>query len=146
MYKQKFSALLHAIVNVWGKDDEMFEMVGDALKAFGNYVMSVYEMETRIMLLRFRCDDPAEYQDEVMGLDRNRKAAHDAAIAQCSILNRLAGRVGLDDLGLCPATDDRYVIAEFCADIVKEFFDRGQENHSPISDKEVQDFIEKATE
>ena len=106
MYKQKFSALLHAIVNVWGKDDEMFEMVGDALKAFGNYVMSVYEMETRIMLLRFRCDDPAE----------------------------------------CPATDDRYVIAEFCADIVKEFFDRGQENHSPISDKEVQDFIEKATE
>ena len=66
MYKQKFSALLHAIVNVWGKDDEMFEMVGDALKAFGNYVMSVYEMETRIMLLRFRCDDPAEYQDEVI--------------------------------------------------------------------------------
>lgn len=146
MYYQKFSALLHAIATKWGKDDEVFEMVGDALKAFGYYVMSVYEMETRITLLRFRCNDSAEFQAEVTQLDRSRKLAHDAAIAHCSSLNRIAKQLGIEDVNPCPDTDDRYVIANFCADITMEFFRRGQENHSPISDQEVQEFLDKAAE
>lgn len=144
MYYQKVSALLHAIITMWGKDDEIFDMVGDSLKAFGRYVMSVYEMETRITMLRFRCNDTAEFQAEVTNLDRNRKLAHDAAIACCTSLNRIAKRLGVE--AVCPDTEDRYVIADFCADITMEFFHRGQENHRPISDQEVQEFLDKAAE
>ena len=144
MYYQKFFALLQAVVAKWGKDEEVFELVGNALKSFGSYVMSIYAMETRIMLLRARCQDAVEFQAEVAQLDWGQALAYGAVTAHCSSLNRLAKRLGLDNL--CPDTDDRQVISDFCADITMELFRRGQEDRLPISDQEVQEFLDNAAE
>lgn len=143
MYKEKLVALLNGILAKWGRDDDVFDIINDGLEAFGNYVISVYNMETRITILRFRTEDPSEFQDEVMRLDQARRNAHEAAIAMSSAINRIAKQLSVDVL--CPETDDRNVIAEFCADITMEFFKRGQDNKEPLDKKEVKEFVDSLT-
>lgn len=116
MYKTNFIAL----VNAYSKDEDALELIETNMNNLNNYVSAVYAMEVQIQTLRFRLEGD-EYREAVTNLDRRRRSAHEAAIAACSILNRLAGLEGVEPL-YSGNLEDRNEVAEFCIAIVDELF------------------------
>ena len=116
MYREKFELL----VKYAGNDEDLLSLIEDSMNTLSGYVSAVYSMEVQITTLRFRLEG-AEYREAVTELDRRRRSAHEAAIASCSVLNRVAAIVGAEnmytgDLG------DRYAVADFCIAVVEEMF------------------------
>ena len=116
MYKTNFIAL----VNAYSKDEDALELIETNMNNLNNYVSAVYAMEVQIQTLRFRLEGD-EYREAVTNLDRRRRSAHEAAIAACSILNRLAGLEGVEPL-YSGNLEDRNEVAEFCIAIVDDLF------------------------
>lgn len=116
MYKNKFVALVDAYRN----DEMALELIENNMDSLNAYVTAVYAMEVQLQTLRFRLEGE-EYRDAVMTIDRRRRNAHEAAIASCSVLNRIAAMEGV-----APIYDgdlnDRYQVADFCIAIVEELF------------------------
>lgn len=109
-----------ALVNAYSKDEDALELIETNMNNLNNYVSAVYAMEVQIQTLRFRLEGD-EYREAVTNLDRRRRSAHEAAIAACSILNRLAGLEGVEPL-YSGNLEDRNEVAEFCIAIVDELF------------------------
>ena len=116
MYKTNYIAL----VNAYSKDVDALELIETNMNNLNNYVSAVYAMEVQIQTLRFSLEGD-EYREAVTNLDRRRRSAHEAAIAACSILNRLAGLEGVEPL-YSGNLEDRNEVAEFCIAIVDELF------------------------
>lgn len=116
MYKTNFIAL----VNAYSKDEDALELIETIMSNLNNYVSAVYAMEVQIQTLRFRLEGD-EYREAVTNMDRRRRIAHEAAIAACSMLNRLAGLEGVEPL-YSGNLEDRNEVAEFCIAIVDELF------------------------
>lgn len=110
-----------ALVEAYSDDDMVLDMIASNMNNLGNYVDSVYSMEYRIPILRARLD-AVDFQDAVMDLDRGRRNAHEAAISSVKILNRVAGKAGLPPL-YDGDVENRYQVADFCMEVVKELFD-----------------------
>lgn len=116
MYKERFELLVKAA----GNDEDILTLIEDSMNALSSYVSAVYAMEVQIQTLRFRLEG-AEYRDAVMELDKRRRSAHEAAIASCSVLNRVAYIIGTEAM-YTGNLDDRYEVADFCVAIVEELF------------------------
>lgn len=116
MYKERFELLIKAA----GNDEDILTLIEDSMNALSSYVNAVYAMEVQIQTLRFRLEG-AEYRDAVMELDKRRRSAHEAAIASCSVLNRVASIIGSEAM-YTGNLDDRYEVADFCIAIVEELF------------------------
>ena len=116
MYKERFELLVKAA----GNDEDILTLIEDSMNALSSYVNAVYAMEVQIQTLRFRLEG-AEYRDAVMELDKRRRSAHEAAIASCSVLNRVASIIGSEAM-YTGNLDDRYEVADFCIAIVEELF------------------------
>lgn len=116
MYKERFELLVKAA----GNDEDILTLIEDSMNALSSYVSTVYAMEVQIQTLRFRLEG-AEYRDAVMELDKRRRSAHEAAIASCSVLNRVASIIGSEAM-YAGNLDDRYEVADFCIAIVEELF------------------------
>ena len=112
MYKTNFITL----VNSYNDDEDALDLIETNMNNLNGYVSAVYAMEVQIQTLRFRLDGEA-----VTNLDKRRRNAHEAAIAACSILNRLANLAGVDPL-YSGDLEDRNEVAEFCIAIVDELF------------------------
>ena len=113
MYKTNFITL----VNSYNDDEDALDLIETNMNNLNGYVSAVYAMEVQIQTLRFRLDGE-DYREAVTNLDKRRRNAHEAAIAACSILNRLAGVDPLYSGDL----EDRNEVAEFCIAIVDELF------------------------
>lgn len=121
MYKEKYTAL----VNSAHKDDDpefILESIKMAMKSFCDYVDVVYNMETRIKIAATRYEG-SDYREFVMNLDRGRRIAHENAIGQLSMLNRLCKMLEVEPL-FDGDLNDRYQVADFCMAITKELFDK----------------------
>lgn len=116
MYKERFELLVKAA----GNDEDILTLIEDSMNTLSSYVSAVYAMEVQIQTLRFRLEG-AEYRDAVMELDKRRRSAHEAAIASCSVLNRVASILGTEVM-YTGNLDDRYEVADFCIAIVEELF------------------------
>lgn len=116
MYKERFINLVKATE----KDEDMLSVIEDQMNNLASYVNAVYAMEVQIQTLRFRLEGE-EYRDAVTALDKRRRNAHEAAIAGCSILNRMAKMVNAEDM-YDGDLDDRYAVADFCIKVVDELF------------------------
>lgn len=116
MYKERFELLVKAA----GNDEDILTLIEDSMNTLSSYVNAVYAMEVQIQTLRFRLEG-AEYRDAVMELDKRRRSAHEAAIASCSVLNRVASIIGAEAM-YTGNLDDRYEVADFCIAIVEELF------------------------
>ena len=57
----------------------------------------------------------------IQALDASRRNAHEGAIVACAQLNRLCTEF-YDCPAFCPDTQDRYVVADFCAQVAVEFY------------------------
>ena len=109
MYRDRFKRLVCSAKG----DADVLSIIEDAMNSFSHYVNTVYSMEIHLQTLRFRLEGDA-YRDAVMELDRRRHSAHEAAIASCAVINRVADRIG--------NLENRYEVAEFCMAIVDEMF------------------------
>ena len=139
MYKEKLETIIQAIGSQWGREDEdAFGIIEKALSSFGDYVLSVYRMESRMIVLKTL--RPESFCVEVERLDKARQAAHEAAISICTAMNRMAKALNVEPM--CPETDDRRIIGEFCFNVVEEFFHRGRNNDKSIPKQEINDFVE----
>ena len=94
--------------------------VQDAMKSFHNYVDTVVEGEARL-LFRGSGLEGQEYRDAVAQYDEDRHNAHEKAIGDAVLLNRLASRNGLPPVFTGDETQ-RHQIAEFCLETEQYFF------------------------
>lgn len=116
MYKERFVNLVKAA----NGDEDTLTLIEDQMNNLASYVDSVYAMEVQIQTLRFRLEGE-DYREAVSALDKRRRSAHEAAIAGCSILNRVAKMVGVEDM-YSGNLEDRHEVAEFCIAVVDELF------------------------
>ena len=99
---------------------EMLDLVKDAMTSGLTYVNCVDEMEVQIPYIY------AKYEGEeilfrVQNMDQARRHAHDAAVANAQVLNRMADHYGVSPVFLGD-TEDRYQVAVFCLDVVAKLF------------------------
>ena len=111
MYKTNFITL----VNSYNDDEDSLDLIETNMNN-----LNVYAMEVQIQTLRFRLEGE-DYREAVTNLDKRRRNAHEAAIAACSILNRMANLAGVEPL-YSGNLEDRNEVAEFCIAIVDELF------------------------
>ena len=123
MITEEYNKLIHAIKhsdNQYKTDD--LEMLDDLMGSFGDYVDIVYQETYRTPILRARLDGD-ELRQRLQQMDMQRRIYHDSAISSCSQINKLCEIYGVEPI--CPITNDRYVIADYCAQISAAFYLNG---------------------
>lgn len=91
-----------------------------ALTDFRDYVNTVNSGEQQVRLAAFRFEGE-DYRQAVMTDDRQRRAAHNAAVANASLVNNLSKLYGGKPLYTGDLTE-RLQIADFCLDVTTELF------------------------
>lgn len=101
-------------------DIEAVDMIRDSLKSAVEYIHIVDDIEISLISWKLGLD-AADYRFKVQEADRCRRVAHDAAIAQCRIANRISNT--LVGRKICTANlDDRLEVAEYCMEVAKIIF------------------------
>lgn len=117
MLKTNYENLVAAL----REDEEMLEFIKERMSHICNYVDKVTMMEYSIPLLNARYDGQ-NLRDKIENLDRQRRIAHEMAIAATKQLNRLCVAEGINKL-FDGDEDDRYQIADFCGLVVNTLFE-----------------------
>ena len=89
------------------------------------------------MLFRSEGD---EYRAWVSDMDRSRRNAHEAAIANVSMLNKMAEKLGVEPI-FDGDIKDRNAVGDFCGALVFEYFDNRTQNRV-IKPQEFQEKVE----
>jgi len=110
-----------SLVNAYANSEPALSVIQRSMNALGEYVNSVYTMELKMPILRFRLE-PEEFRNAIMELDRARHNAHEAAIDACRILNRICTQVGLENL-YTGSLEERLEVADFCMSVVSTLFE-----------------------
>ena len=101
-------------------DQEDFDIVTKAMEAFHNYVDTVVKGETNLLLQGSNLDGQ-EYRDAITNYDGDRHSAHEKAIGDAKLVNRLAAREGLPPIFTGDDTQ-RHHVADFCLELDQYFF------------------------
>ena len=96
------------------------EALNDAMTSFREYVNKVDAGEQQIKLAAIRFEGD-EYREMVSLYDRNRHNAHEDAIANVRLVNRLAELYGVSPLFTGNDTE-RLQVADFTLDVVIQLF------------------------
>lgn len=96
------------------------EALDDAMTSFREYVMKVDvgEQQVRLAAVRFEGD---EYREMLTRYDRTRHDAHETAIANVRLVNRLAELYGVSPL-FTGDDQNRLEVADFALDVVVQIF------------------------
>lgn len=98
---------------------EDLEMLNYNMASFGEYVKTVY-YQNYSMPIKYAMYEGEDLREAIENMDKSRRIKHEAAIAACSQINRECDRLNVPRF--CPETDDRYIVADFCAQVSVEFF------------------------
>lgn len=126
-YLDKEKELIRAIVQsnggpMFDSKEEAIDFVAKTMSAFPEYVNTVVNYQVKVPLIYARYEG-AELQDRVMEIDRQRRNAHEAAIASVNILNRVCDKFGLEPFADVD-TSDRTKVADFCGRFVNETYNK----------------------
>jgi len=128
------------LVKACEKDEDLLDFVEMAMNTITKYVARVTHMEYALPIYKARYEGQ-ELRDKIQTLDELRRSAHEAAISAVKSMDRLAKKLHVKPM-YTGDLDNRYQIADFCENMVHEFFiDR-------ISTPEhtLGDYIAKATQ
>ena len=117
MLKRNYEVL----VGKFKDDEEMLDFIKERMQKICNYVDKVTMMEYTIPLLYARYEDE-ELRDKIENLDRQRRIAHEMAIAAVKQINRLCVSEEVEKL-FTGNEDDRYEIGDFCGYVVNTLFE-----------------------
>ncbi|SHF91431.1 Protein of unknown function [Caldanaerobius fijiensis DSM 17918] len=120
MIREKFNSLVEKIKSSGSSfvTDDMLA-IEEYIKACGNYVKAVIDMEAAMIAARDRME-PREYREYIAQLDKNRKVVHDSLIASTKLINRLCETYG--EPIIYTGGDNRIEIAEFAKKVIDEIF------------------------
>lgn len=104
-------------------EKEAYDTLEGAFASFTNYGSIVIRMETMMPIWKTRCSG-ADYADRVSNIDRQRHNAHEAAIVNIRLLNRLSESYGLPPFADIN-TDDRHAVAGFIGQFMAEIYADG---------------------
>ncbi len=110
------------------------ESLNDDMEAFGSYVQQVYHQNCSAPI-KYATLEGEELRNAIQEMDISRRRKHEAAIAACSTINKTCEYYGVPKM--CPETDDRYVIADFCAQVTAEFYLDGLNKSIDTIDKVI---------
>ena len=96
------------------------EALNDAMTSFREYVNKVDAGEQQILLAAVRFEGD-EYREMVSRYDRNRHNAHEDAIANVRLVNRLATMYDSEPL-FTGDDQERLQVADFCLDVTVQIF------------------------
>ena len=99
---------------------EDFDIVTKAMEAFHRYVDTVVTGETKLLLQGSNLDGQ-EYRDAITQYDGDRHSAHEKAIGDAKLINRLAAREGLPPIFTGDDTQ-RHQVADFCLELDQYLF------------------------
>ena len=99
---------------------EDLDTVEKAMLAFHNYVKTVVDGEMKL-LIQGSSLDGQEYRDAITQYDGDRHSAHEKAIGDAKLVNRLAAREGLPPIFTGDDTQ-RHQVADFCLELDQYFF------------------------
>ena len=99
---------------------EDLDIVAEAMEAFHKYVNAVVVGETNL-LFQGNTLEGREYRDAVSRYDGTRHSAHEKAINDAKLINRLAAREGLSPVFTGDDTQ-RHQIADFCLELDQYLF------------------------
>ncbi len=114
----KLADKIKASSSVDAADD--LEALNDAVTSFRGYVDKVDAGEQQIKLAAVRFENE-EFREMVSRYDRNRHNAHEDAIANVRLVNRLAQIYGVDPL-FTGDDQERLQVADFCLDVTIQLF------------------------
>lgn len=103
------------------------ETISDAIRSFVNYACCVAHMQRMIqvwvMSSRY---EGQEFRDKVEDLDHKRRIAHDAAISNLSMLNRICDMLNIEKFEV--NLKDRYEVGNWIGMFCAELYDNRMEN------------------
>ena len=99
---------------------EDLDTVEKAMQAFHNYIHTVVDGEMKL-LIQGSSLDGQEYRDAITKYDGDRHSAHEKAIGDAMLVNRLATRNGLQPVFTGDETQ-RHQIADFCLELDRYLF------------------------
>ena len=99
---------------------EDLDTVEKAMLAFHNYVNTVVDGEMKL-LIQGSSLDGQEYRDAITQYDGDRHSAHEKAIGDAKLVNRLAAREGLPPIFTGDDTQ-RHQVADFCLELEEHLF------------------------
>ena len=86
---------LKALISRHANDQELIDILTDALESFEAYHQAIYTLELNRKLHLHGAMDSETYREEIPHLDRIRTTRHNAVISNVRLLNRLAEQDGL---------------------------------------------------
>lgn len=136
MNKEKFNALIQK-VNTSDSEYKLEDLdnIENGMMSFANYVNVVYNQVTMTPIIYAKYEGE-ELQHKIETIDSRRRTAHEKAIVSCSLINKLCDYYGAEKI--CPDTNDRNIIANFCAQVTTEFFLDGIGKDRDTIDKVVE--------
>ena len=99
---------------------EDLDTVEKAMQAFHNYINTVVDGEMKL-LIQGSSLDGQEYRDAITQYDGGRHSAHEKAIGDAKLINRLAAREGLPPI-FTGDEAQRHQIADFCLELDQYLF------------------------
>ena len=99
---------------------EDLDTVEKAMQAFHNYINTVVDGEIKL-LIQDNSLEGQEYRDVIISYDGDRHNAHEKAIGDAKLVNRLAAREGLLPIFTGDETQ-RHQIADFCLELDRYLF------------------------
>lgn len=81
---------LKRLILTYKDDTDVKAFLQDALNSFEDYHLSIFRMETKLMMVAVSDMDRPDYQDLITSLDKARTGSHDNVISTVSVLNRMA--------------------------------------------------------
>ena len=95
-------------------------IIAKAMLAFHNYVNTVVDGEMKL-LIQGSSLERQEYRDAIISYDGDRHSAHEKAIGDAKLVNRLAVREGLPPIFTGDETQ-RHQVADFCLELDRYLF------------------------
>lgn len=132
---KEFSHLVNIIKET--KDQYMLndlETLNDDMTAFGRYVEQVYYQNFSTPI-KYATLEGEDLRNAIQQMDMSRRRKHEAAIVACSTINKTCDYYHVPHI--CPDTDDRYIIADFCAQVSAEFYLDGLGKSADTIDKVI---------
>lgn len=128
-----------ALVQEYKNNEDVLDIIEHGMNNFMLYVQSVYTMEVRLPIIKFT-KEGQDLIDAIAQLDTYRRHAHEAAIASCNVIGRIAKAADMDPL-FDGDSNDRLAVADFCMQTVDEFFAERKGTDKTMT---LQDWIDAA--
>lgn len=113
-----------------GDRDDAFNTIAEAFNSFSAYQNTVIRMTAMQPIIYAHCEGE-ELRDKMTDLDNTRHSAHESAIANLTMLNRICDAYRTERIADID-TKDRYQVADFVGQYCAEVYETGKSRQGMI--------------